>query len=72
MSSFADSVFNYAVKSVFKQDFHLVNNEVERAKKIASLERRPIIESVRRIAEYASDIAEIVLSLTIDDAISIK
>jgi len=87
MSTSADSAFNDAVKSLFKQDFHLADNVVERAKKITSLEKRVIasisketqaeevsslrliIESVRRIAEYASDIAEIVLNLTIADTI---
>jgi len=87
MSSYADSVLNDAVKSLFKQDFRLADNVVERAKKITSLERRAIaaipketqaeeasslrliIESIRRIAEYTSDIAEIVLNLTIEDAI---
>jgi len=87
MSTSADSVFNDAIKALFKQDFHLADDVVERAKKITSLERRVIasiskeipaeeasslrliIESVRRIAEYASDIAEIVLNLTIEDII---
>jgi phosphate uptake regulator len=87
MSTSADSVFNDAVRSLFKRDFHLADEVVERTKKITLLEKetikaiskethaeeasslRLIIESIRRIAEYASDIAEVVLNLTIEDII---
>jgi len=84
MSSFARSVFDDSIKSLFKKDYSLADSVVTRAKTIASLESetvkaisrkeeatkvstvRMIMESLRRTAEYASDIAEIVLNLNVD------
>jgi len=84
MSSFARSVFDDSIKSLYKKDYLLADNVVARAKTIAHMEDeavksiakkieakqlsnvRMIMESIRRTAEYASDIAEIVLNLNID------
>jgi phosphate uptake regulator len=83
----AISAFNDAIESLFKRDFQLADNVVQKAKQVALLEKelvksiskkaeveevsslRLIIESIRRTAEYASDIAEIVLNMTIDHVI---
>jgi len=86
MSSLAISAFEDAIDSLFKHDFNLAENVIERAKEIAKLEKeavlssqkigieeiaslRLLIESVRRTAEYASDIAEIVLNLNIESVL---
>ncbi len=45
----------------------VLSSEKSEMKEIASL--RLLIESVRRTAEYASDIAEIVLNLTVESVI---
>jgi len=89
MSSFARSVFDDSVKSLYKKDYSLADNVVTQAKKIVSIENeaigafakkeqaiklstlRMIMESIRRTAEYASDIAEIVLNLNVDQIIEI-
>jgi phosphate uptake regulator len=83
----AVSVFNKATESIFKRDFQLANNTVQKAKEVALQEKevvervlkragieeianlRLIIESIRRTAEYASDIAEIVLNMTVENVI---
>ena len=88
MSASAISVFNEAIESLFKRDFQLANNTVQKAKQVALSEKelvKPIlkrtdvgevsslsliIESIRRAAEYASDIAEIVLNLTVHQIIT--
>jgi len=87
MSSFAKTVFDDSIKSLYKKDYLLADNVVAKAKSIASMENeamkhvakkveavemsalRMIMESIRRTAEYASDIAEIVLNLNIDQII---
>jgi len=87
MSSFARSVFDNSIQSLFKKDYFLADNVVAKAKTIALIENeametlgkkveasemssvRMILESIRRTAEYASDIAEIVLNLNISQAI---
>jgi phosphate uptake regulator len=83
MSALAISSFETAMESLFKRDFAMAENVIERSKGIAALEEeavlssketeikelanlRLLIESVRRTAEYASDIAEIVLNLTVE------
>jgi phosphate uptake regulator len=84
MSSFARSVFDDSIKSLYKKDYSLADDVVAKAKTIASMEdeaikamskkveaiemssARIIIESIRRTAEYASDIAEIVLNLNVN------
>jgi phosphate uptake regulator len=82
MSNLAISAFEDAIDSLFKHDFNLAENVIEKTKEIAKLEKeavlssqkigiaeiaslRLLIESVRRTAEYSSDIAEIVLNLNI-------
>jgi len=88
MSSFAKTVFDDSIKSLYKKDYLLADNVVAKAKSIASVENeamkhiakkveavemsalRMIMESIRRAAEYASDIAEIVLNLNVDQIIA--
>jgi len=87
MSSFARSVFDDSIKSLFTKDYFLADRAVAEAKTIARIESeaiktihkktdaatmanaRMIMESIRRTAEYASDIAEIVLNLNTDKII---
>ena len=77
-------IFNETIDTLYKQDFQFANKIVQKAKRVASLnkelmktilERTNIgqasrlslmIESVTRVAEYASDIAEIILNLNIE------
>ncbi len=87
MSNLAVSTFETAIEALFRQDYALAESIVEKAKEIASMEKkavdasqivdvedapylRLIIESIRRAAEYASDIAEVVLNLTIESILS--
>ncbi|MEM2920748.1 MAG: phosphate uptake regulator PhoU [Candidatus Bathyarchaeia archaeon] len=88
MSLFARSVFNDAVKSLYKRDYLLADEVISKSKMILHLEDevmktvykaadmtkvsnlRMIVESIRRTAEYASDIAEIVLNLNVNQVIS--
>jgi len=88
ISTFAKTLFENAVKSLFKKEYVLADNVVSKVKTIASLENealkeiqpkirqkdfpniRMIMESIRRTAEYASDIAEIVLNLNINQIIT--
>lgn len=86
MSELAISSFETAIESLFKREFNIAEDIIERTKEIISLEEeavlflretgteditnlRLIIESVTRAAEYASDIAEIVLNLTVESVI---
>lgn len=86
MSKLAISSFERSIDSLFKSEFNLAEDVIEKTKEITSLEKdavmsfeetemqeivnlRLLIESVRRTAEYASDIAEIVLNLTVDSVI---
>lgn len=86
MSTLAISAFEDAIDSLFKHDFNLAENVIEKAKEIAKLGKeavlssqkigieeiaslRLLIESVRRTAEYASDIAEIVLNLNVESVL---
>jgi len=87
LSSFARSVFDDSIKSLFKKDYALADSVVAKAKTIVSMENealktisrksdptklssiRIIIESIRRTAEYAGDIAEIVLNLNVNQII---
>ena len=82
MSSIAIKMFDTAMESLFRQDYNAAEKIIENIKEIVTLEKeavessqmdiedgaslRLIIESVRRTAEYACDIAEIVLNLTVD------
>jgi len=89
MNSFARSVFDDSIKSLYKKDYLLADDVVTKAKTIVSIENeaikviakkleaielssvRMIMESIRRTAEYASDIAEIVLNLNVNQIIAI-
>jgi phosphate uptake regulator len=83
MSNLAVSMFETAIEALFRQDYRLAENIVEKTKDVVSMEKeavvssqkigvedapylRLIIESIRRTAEYASDIAEVVLNLTVE------
>jgi len=88
MSSFAKSVFDDSIKSLYEKDYLLADNVVAKAKTVGSMENeaikfiakkmeattmsslRMIMESIRRAAEYASDIAEIVLNLNVNQIIA--
>ena len=70
------------MESLFRQDYSTAEAIIQSINEISALEKeavassqvdaddgavlRLIIESVRRTAEYACDIAEIVLNLTVD------
>ena len=89
VSIFAKTVFEDAIKSLFKRDYMLADQIVSKAKTILSLENeaikeiqtktkqvdipsmRMIMESIRRTAEYASDIAEIVLNLNVNQIVTL-
>jgi phosphate uptake regulator len=82
MSTIAIKMFDTSMESLFRQDYNTAETIIESLKEINILERqavvssqteieegpslRLIIESIRRTAEYACDIAEIVLNLTVD------
>jgi len=82
MSSTAIKMFDSSMESLFRQDYSTAEAIIQSIKEISALEKeavassqmdaedgailRLIIESVRRTAEYACDIAEIVLNLTVD------
>jgi phosphate uptake regulator len=88
MSTFAQSLFENAIKALFKKDYALADQVISKTKAIVALEEkalkeiqsktkqtdissiRMITESIRRIAEYASDIAEIVLNLNVNQIIA--
>ncbi len=78
-STFANSLLEKSVSAVFKEDYEIAEEVIEQKNKIYNLEEkvvksifkiqdamnlRLITESLRRIAEYSSDISEIVLNLT--------
>lgn len=86
MSELAISMFENSIESLYRRDFDLAENSIEKIKNILNMEKeavlasqsisideaanlRLIIESVRRTAEYAADIAEVVLNLTVESAI---
>jgi len=84
MSVSATTIFDEAMETLFKKDFQLANNIVQKAKQAASLRKELmktilkrtdigevsclslIIESITRAVQYASDIAEIVLNLNVN------
>jgi phosphate uptake regulator len=85
MSNFAIGMFDTAMESLFKQDYDAAENVIQNIQEVANLEKeaitfsqadtedgstlRLIIESIKRTAEYACDIGEIVLNLTIDSTL---
>jgi len=84
MSVSATTIFDEAMETLFKKDFQLANNIVQKAKQAASLRKELmkiilkrtdigevsslslIIESITRAVQYASDIAEIVLNMNVN------
>jgi phosphate uptake regulator len=86
MSSLATSMFESSVEALFKRDYNLAENVIEKIAQVHKLEKeavlssqnvkieeianvRLLIESVRRTAEYASDISEVVLNMNIESVI---
>jgi hypothetical protein len=85
MSTAAILMFDAAMESLFKQDYNAAENVIQNIQELIDLEKevvillqdniedgqtlRLIIESIRRTAEYACDISEIVLNLTIESII---
>jgi len=86
MSTVAIGMFDNAMESLFRQDYDAAENVIQNIQEVANLEKeavtflqadmedgptlRLIIESIRRTAEYASDIGEIVLNLTVDSILT--
>jgi phosphate uptake regulator len=86
LSELANRMFENSVEALFKHDFNLAENIIERITQVHKLEKetvlclqtanpdeivnlRFIIESVRRTAEYASDISEVVLNLNVESVL---
>jgi phosphate uptake regulator len=86
MSSLAVSMFESSIEALFKRDYNLAENVIEKIVQVHKLEKeavlwsqnvkieeianlRLLIESVRRTAEYASDISEVVLNMNIESVI---
>ncbi|MGD6850457.1 MAG: PhoU domain-containing protein [Candidatus Bathyarchaeia archaeon] len=87
LSELANSMFDNSMEALFKHDFNLAENVLERLSQVHKIEKetvlclpnaeiddvvnlRLIIESVRRTAEYASDISEVVLNLNVESVLS--
>jgi len=87
LSGIANLMFENSIEALFKHDFNLAENVIERLGQVHRLEKetvlslpsakveevmnlRLIIESVRRTAEYASDISEVVLNLNFESVLS--
>lgn len=85
MSSVAVGMFDNAMESLFRLDYSAAEKVIQNIQEIIDLEKeavsfsqdnvgdcqtsRLIIESIRRTAEYACDIGELVLNLTIESII---
>ncbi len=86
MSNLAISMFESAIEALFKRDYNLAENVIEKISQVHKLEKdavlssqsvkieeivnlRLLIESVRRTAEYASDISEVVLNMDVESVI---
>jgi phosphate uptake regulator len=85
MSNLAVSLFETAIEALFRLDFDLAESVIQKTEdvsfpmkegllssgkvgiEVANL--RLVIESLRRTAEYASDIAEIVLNMTVESIV---
>jgi phosphate uptake regulator len=87
LSSLAISMFESSMEALFKHDFNLAENVIEKLSQVRKVEKeavlcsqnarveeivnlRLLIESVRRTAEYASDISEVVLNLNVESVLS--
>ncbi len=82
MSNASIQMFSTSMESLFRQDYYSAEKIIQNISEVVELEKeavissqpeiidgptvRLIIESIRRTAEYACDIGEIVLNLTID------
>jgi DNA polymerase III delta subunit len=78
-------VLDDACLSMFKRDYEAADRAIEKARKIDEMEKailrtkprdvnelyriKLITENIRRVAEYASDIAEIVLNMTVQQTL---
>jgi phosphate uptake regulator len=86
LSSLAISMFESAVEALFRHDYNLAEDVIEKTIQIHKLEKdavfssqavnieeipnvRLLIESIRRTAEYASDISEVVLNLNVESVL---
>jgi phosphate uptake regulator len=85
LSELANSMFESAMEALFKHDFNLAESVIEKLGQVHKLEKetvlslesaksevvnlRLLIESVRRTAEYASDISEVVLNLNVESVL---
>jgi phosphate uptake regulator len=87
LSTLANTMFENSMEALFKQDFNLAENVIEKLYQAHKFEKeaillthetkleeivniRLLIESVRRIAEYASDISEVVLNMTVESILN--
>jgi phosphate uptake regulator len=87
LSCLANLMFENSMDALFRHDFNLAENVIERLSQVHKLEKetviclqnvkieevvnfRLVIESVRRTAEYASDISEVVLNLNVESVLS--
>ncbi len=86
LSSLAISMFESAIEALFRRDYNLAENVIEKLEQIHMLEKeavlsshivkidevpsvRLMIESIRRTAEYASDISEVVLNQNVESVL---
>jgi phosphate uptake regulator len=86
LSEVANLMFENSMEALFKRDFNLAENVIERLSQVHDLEKetvqslsgakadeivdlRLIIESIRRTAEYASDISEVVLNMNVESVL---
>ena len=86
LSNLAILMFENSMDALFRRDFNLAENVIERTSQIHKLEKETVlsmqnikteeavnlrlaIESVRRTAEYASDISEVVLNLNVESVL---
>jgi phosphate uptake regulator len=87
LSESANKMFENSMEALFRHDFNLAENVIERISTVHKLEKetvlllqnvkpeevvnlRLLIESIRRTAEYASDISEVVLNLNVETVLS--
>ncbi len=86
LSNLAISMFESAVGALFRHDYNLAEDVIEKLEQIHKLEKdavlsshpvkidevpnvRLLIESIRRTAEYASDISEVVLNQNVESVL---
>ncbi len=83
MSNFALSIFEDSIEALLRRDYNLADSVADKSKSIKDIEEevidiipsdedsnyRLILEDLRRVAEYASDISEVAINHTIDEMI---